>query len=363
MSLLLLNNKYKFSSVGTNYFANVKKYLLINKQTVESYYRNKIDTLDNNVLKDIINDLYRDDTDIVEYIFSISNRKDYVLRNYGIVSSGSRGKALKNIFFKNSIEVLMDKNDGLHIDNIDNMLESWEDIQALNCIEHNYKDSHFHSLNNNLEYIDNKNNISIFTIDFIKLMIQFRCYRRNALSLDRAVSVPEFLYRYVLPNASESLMNISLINYYISSNIDIELNRVRQTHRTPMLLLNNESTFNSYIANISGIFRKMSKNKPYQLLLYRMLLLNTNGLDFIYSRTKNTEYSIINRWANNLSIIKMVYFLISFMGNGGIRFNNDFIANLRTNLKRFERDQGYMPDEVKEYYSGYVNKIQKLIGE
>ena len=32
MSLLLLNNKYKFSTVGTNYFINVKKYLLINKK-------------------------------------------------------------------------------------------------------------------------------------------------------------------------------------------------------------------------------------------------------------------------------------------------------------------------------------------
>ena len=58
MSLLLLNNKYKFSTVGTNYFINVKKYLLINKHTVEEYYRNKIDRVNNNILKDIINDLY-----------------------------------------------------------------------------------------------------------------------------------------------------------------------------------------------------------------------------------------------------------------------------------------------------------------
>lgn len=362
MSLLLLNNKYKFSSVGTNYFTNVRKYLLINKQTVEQYYRNKIDTIDNNILKDIINDLYRDDTDIVNYIFAISNRKDYILRNYGIVSSGSRGKALKNIFFKNSTEILMDKDDGLHIEKLDEMIDNWEDIQALTCIEHNYKDMHYHSLNNKLEYIEDKNNLAIFTIDFIKLMIQFRCYRRRALELDRAVSIPEFLYRYVLPNASESLMDISLMNYYISENSDVELNRIKQTFKTPILLLNNESTFKGYIANISGVFRKMSKNKPYQLLLYRMLLLNTNGLDLIYSRTKNTEYAVTNRWANNVSVIKTLYFLISFMGNGGIRYNRDFITNLRTNLKRFERDQGHMPNNIAEYYNGYVKKIQELIG-
>lgn len=362
MSLLLLNNKYKFSSVGTNYFTNVRKYLLINKQTVEQYYRNKIDTVDNNILKDIINDLYRDDTDIVDYIFSISNRKDYILRNYGIVSSGNRGKVLKNIFFKNSTEILMDKDEGLHIEKLDDMIDNWEDIQSLTCIEHNYKDMHYHSLNNKLEYIEDKNNLAIFTIDFIKLMIQFRCYRKRALELDRAVSIPEFLYRYVLPNASESLMNISLMNYYTSENSDIELSGVKQTFKTPILLLNNESTFKGYIANISGVFRKMSKNKPYQLLLYRMLLLNTNGLDLIYSRTKNTEYAVTNRWANNISVIKTLYFLISFMGNGGIRYNRDFITNLKTNLKRFERDQGYVPNNVSEYYNGYIKKIQELIG-
>lgn len=363
MSLLLLNNKYKFSSIGTNYFTNVKKYLLINKQTVNEYYRNKIDTVSNNILKDIINDLYRDDTDIVDYIFSISARKDYILRNYGIVSTGTRGKALKNIFFKNSIEIIMDRDNGLHFDNIEEMLEKWEDIESLTCIDHNYRDMHFHTLNNKLEYLEDKNNVSIFTIDFIKLMIQFRCYRRNALSLDRAVSIPEFLYRYVFPNASESLMNISLMNYYMSENSDIELNRVKQTFKTPILLLNNESTFNGYIANISGLFRKMSKNKPYQLLLYRMLLLNNNGLDLIYERTKNTEYAVTNRWANNVSIIKTLYFLIKFMGDGGIRFNRDFITNLRVNLKRFERDQGHMPENIKEYYNGYVSKIKQLIGE
>jgi len=363
MSLLLLNNNYKFSTVGTNYFANVRKYLLINKQTVEQYYRNKIDTVDNNILKDIINDLYRDDTDIVNYIFSISSRKDYIIRNYGVVAVGSRGKAIKNIFFKNSIEILMDKDDGLHFEDIDNMLENWEDIQALTCIEHNYKDSHYHTLNNKLEYKNSGNNIAIFTMDFIKLMIQFRCYRQNALRLDRVVSIPEFLYRYVLPNASESLMNISLMNYYMSENSDIELNSIKQTFKTPILLLNNESTFNSYLSNISGVFRKMSKNKPYQLLLYRMLLLNTNGLELIYNRTKNTEYAITNRWANNVSIIKTIYFLIKFMGNGGIRFNKDFIANLRINLKRFERDKGHMPDNIANYYNGYVSKIKEIIGE
>ena len=71
MSLLLLNNKYKFSTVGTNYFINVKKYLLINKHTVEEYYRNKIDRVNNNILKDIINDLYRDEADIVDFVFAI----------------------------------------------------------------------------------------------------------------------------------------------------------------------------------------------------------------------------------------------------------------------------------------------------
>lgn len=361
MSLLLLNNKYKFSSVGTNLFSNVRKYLLINKQTVNEYYRNKIDRVNNNILKDIINDLYREDGDIVNYIFTIKDRKDYVLRNYGIVTEGSKGKVLKNIFFKNSLEVIMDKDDGLHIDKLDEMITNWEDIESLKCIEHNYADTHFHTLDNKLEYIKDENNIAIFTIDFIKLMIQFRCYRRNAIKLDRAVSIPEFLYRYVFPNASESLMDISLINFYITKNINLELNSVKQTSKTPILLLNNESTFNSYIDNISGLFRKMSKNKPYQLLLHRMLLLNSTALINIYSRTENTEYDITNRWANNLSIIKTLYFLIEFMGSGGIRHNRDFITNVRINLKRFERDKGYIPKEVLEYYTGYVNKINKLI--
>lgn len=364
MSLLLLNNKYKFSTVGTNYFINVKKYLLINKHTVEEYYRNKIDRVNNNILKDIINDLYRDEADIVDFIFAISSRKDYVLRNYGIVSTGTRGKALKNIFFKNSIEVIMDKDDGLHIDKLDDMIKDWEDIQALTCIEHNYRDTHYHTLNNKLEYLKDKNNISIFTIDFIKLMIQFRCYRINALKLDRAVSASEFLYRYVLPNASESLMNISLINYYITENIDdVELNEVKQTFKTPIVLLNNKSTFDSYMLNISGLFRKMSKNKPYQLLLHRMLLLNGSTLDFLYDRTKGTEYDITNRWANNLSVLKTLYFIIKFMGDGGVRFNRDFIANLRVNLKRFERDKGHIPPLVLDYYTEYILKIKEIIGE
>lgn len=50
------------------------------------------------------------------------------------------------------------------------------------------------------------------------------------------------------------------------------------------------------------------------------------------------------------------------MGNGGIRFNRDFITNLRTNLKDLRETKGYMPNSVAEYYNGYVEKIQKLIG-
>lgn len=365
-------NKYKFSTTSSNYFVNVKKYLLLNEQTALEYYRNKVDTIPNNILKNIINDLYYNTTDVTEYIFKINNRKIYVLRNHGVVTEGYKGKVLEDVFFRNSREVLMDKDNGLHIEELEYLEKNWESINALTCISHCYLDTRFHSLNNKLEYIDKddnkedkdlKENISIFTLDVVKLMIQFRFYRDNAIRLDRIVSIPEFLYRYVYPNASKGLMNITLMNYYMANNSDLEFGKVKQKDRTPILLLNNESAFNDYMDKISAEFRKMHKGKAYQLLLSKMLLLNSNGLKFAVDEIENLEYSIINRWAVNLARIKIIYFCITFMGPNGIRFNRDFITELKINLKRFERDKGYIPEEIVGYYKSYVDKIQKYLGE
>ena len=51
------------------------------------------------------------------------------------------------------------------------------------------------------------------------------------------------------------------------------------------------------------------------------------------------------------------------MGDGGVRFNRDFITNLRVNLKRFERDKGHIPPLVLDYYTEYILKIKEIVGE
>jgi len=365
MDIFIKDDDIKYSTITISNFKNVQKNSIINLSTVSEKYKDMVSRVNNdNVFVKIINDLYIEESNVLDYIFKIRARKDYVIRNSKVVTTGSKGDVLKDEIMINAKEVFVSVDKDLELDKLVDIQNNWKNIEAVNVLYHCYSGLNFNGLNNKLEYTDNENeNVNIYAVDVVLLMLQYRCYMKNAIAMDRGISIAEFVFRYVYTNMSRDMLNLSILNSYIEYNMDnIVFNTVEARNRLPMVLLGMDSMFNSYMLDFGNKLDKLTK-KDYNFIFYNLKLINTNALEFLDLSRFNTSYSSINRWAMVYSRLRYIYFVISYLGKSSFKLNNDYIARLRTLIKMYKRENSNIPKELLKDYNNYLELIENKIKE
>lgn len=366
MDFFIKESGLKEGDLYTGSFLNIEKNANLNlKETVE-YYNNRVAKVNNdNILVKVINDLYNSETSLIEYIFKIRARKDYVLRNYGIVCNGYKGKVIKDESMINSREIFIAIEGDLTktVEDLKGSLEdNWKKIIPLECKFHCYKDVKYINPNNKIQYLDNMENLVIYNIDITKLMIMFRYYLNNAIQMDRGISIPEFIYRYVYANSTDSFFNISLLNLHLDYLSEFDFSNIVINSKLPIALTNTDNVIENYLLQFNKVISKNSK-KTYTYLMSNINLIDTDALDILSLEDIDINISNINRWSILIGKLKYILFCLKLFGKNGIRLNKTFITKLRVVFKMYDREKMYIPDEVSDYFYKYLDEINLIIGK
>lgn len=366
MDFFIKESGLREGDLYTGSFLNLEKNAILNLDEVIEYYNNRVAKVNNdNILVKIINDLYIKEDSLLDYVFKIRDRKDYVLRNHGVVCNGYKGKVFTDETMINSREIFIStSSDILEVirDLEINMDNDWKKIIPLECKYHCYKDLKFINPNNKIQYLDNEENLVVYNIDITKLMVMFRYYLNNAIQLDRAISIPEFIYRYAYGNSTKSFLNVCLLNRHIDFISEFDFSNININAKLPRLILNIEDIVDKYLLNFSKVLKKSSR-KTYPYLMSNIELINDNALNLLSLEDIDINITNLNRWAILIGELKYILFCIIALGDSGIRLNKTFITKVKLLLKMYNRENMYVPDEVSDYFNKYLDKINLIIGK
>lgn len=363
MDFFIKESGLKESDLYTGSFLNIEKNAILNLNKATEYYNNRVAKVKNDsILVKIINDLYNSESSLLDYIFKIRARKDYVLRNYGIVCNGTKGKVIKDETMINSKEIFIAIDTDLTEELVNSADDNWKTIVPLECTYHCYKDLKFVNPNNKIQYLDSEENVIIYNIDITKLMIMFRYYLENALQMDRGISIPEFIFRYAYANSTQSFLNISLLNRHIDYITKSDFSNISINSKLPEVLLDIEDNVDRYLIQFNKVLKKANK-KTYTYLMSNIELISNDALSILSLDNIDINISNLNRWAILIGKLKYILFCLEAFGKDGIKLNKTFITKIRLLFKMYNRENMYVPDEVSNYFYKYLDKINLIIGK
>lgn len=373
MNFFINNSTYQEGIIHTGTFNNIEKIAIKNINDAKEYYFNRVARVRNdNIFVKIINDLYNAEDDIIDFLFKIKARKEFVARNYGIVTNDTKGKIIDDETFNNSREVFISIDNDMSDLLSSNIEDEWKSTESVKCIYHCFRGMVFLNPNNDITLLNNDENVIVYTVDLEKLLLQYRYYYKNALRMDRSTNIAEFVYRYVYPNLINSFTDIAILNSYIDLNIDtVEINGIaininftdiKVNARLPIVLSNIDSMFNNYSLDLSSKLSKVS-SKTYSYLLMNLRLIEKSALDIVLELEKDSlTITSLNRWCTILPKLKYILFSIIIFKENGKKMNTTFLSGLRVLIKMYKRENIYVPDEISDYFFKYLDGLNLIIG-
>lgn len=373
MNFFINNSEYAEGIVHTGTFNSIEKSAIKNINDAKDYYFNKVARVENsNIFVKLINDLYNAEDDIIDFLFRIKARKEYVARNYGIVTNDTKGRIIDSETFNNSREVFISVDNDMSDLLSSNIEDDWKSTESVKCIYHCFKGMVFLNPDNEITYENKDENVLVYTIDVDKLLLQYRYYYQNAKRLDRSTSIAEFVYRYIYPNLINSFTDIAILNSYIDINtdkveingiaVDIQFSNIRINARLPIVLTNIENAFNNYSLDFSNKLNKSTK-KSYSYLFLNLRLIEKSALDIVTELEKDSlTVTSLNRWCTILPKLKYILFSLIIFKENGRRMNASYISGLRVLIKMYKRENIYVPNEISDYFFKYLDGINLIIG-
>lgn len=373
MNFFINNSEYAEGIVHTGTFNSIEKSAIKNINDAKDYYFNKVARVENsNIFVKLINDLYNAEDDIIDFLFRIKARKEYVARNYGIVTNDTKGRIIDSETFNNSREVFISVDNDMSDLLSSNIEDDWKSTESVKCIYHCFKGMVFLNPDNEITYENKDENVLVYTIDVDKLLLQYRYYYQNAKRLDRSTSIAEFVYRYIYPNLINSFTDIAILNSYVDINtdkvevkgvaVDIQFSNIKINARLPIVLTNIENAFNNYSLDFSNKLNKSTK-KSYSYLFLNLRLIEKSALDIVTELEKDSlTVTSLNRWCTILPKLKYILFSLIIFKENGRRMNASYISGLRVLIKMYKRENIYVPNEISDYFFKYLDGINLIIG-
>ena len=299
-----------------------------------------------NTFTSLLNDIELVMTDdVFETYDSIINDGIYFVNNYYFTTTKNKGKPLKNVILKDIDEFFL-----LEEDSKINLLtfeDEWRDYESIKVIATDNSEITFkHLYKENLNFT----NFVVYKVDLVALVLQYFYWLKEQDEKDSDTDSALFLYQIPFNNVLESFNTISLSNMYLTFNNKKDLITHYDKHEATIPNINN------YILSVAKDWKKILNKQRYR-----------DYYDFtkrFYPFTKslydlNKIVTIINNqneWLYLLSILNSVRYYISF-----IEKDNEFINNLKIELKLFKRKNIMLNDIAAFYLNNLIMEIEERI--
>lgn len=256
-------------------------------------------------------------------------RGPLVSRHLKFTSSLIYGKMFYGTFFGDgNIEYIISDD---HSFNMEQAVTNWREIRALRVIEHPFTDL---SLNNNngMKSVSSQG-VCILTVNLPLLFLQFRCYALSIESTDaeRSILVNRFIQQYVIPNMLYSYTDLSIVNRLLRRHYNEPLDKVLR--RPVFNFIRNEPLLDDVL---DEVYHKLKDNG----LTYPTALANIPSIRSDSAKEALVLPNIAETrqvwWLIMRSRLRIMKGLIDIGGVHGVAKNTNYIAELKTLLKRLE---------------------------
>jgi len=265
--------------------------------------------------------------DIIDYVKVVHSNAEYLAKQFHITSDYSRGRVHANLFYKNSVDILLSiSNNDINIFDIE---ESWYDIEAIKCIYHNDTDLDLQLPDGSKELAYEQ--LYVFEIDLTIIMVQYKYWALQRLNSGMSSNPNVFVGSFLLPSMLPSIFNIALFNRFISIASKVDIPTYRIEHKIPILDLHK---------TVDKVYSKVSKEISNTSITLPMLLetipsmrsnLEVLSIDKVFYNS-NTEWVL---WTARVKYIKDI---IVILGTKGKARNTDIINAIPNDIKLFIRD-------------------------
>lgn len=134
MNFFINNSNINYGVLHTGTFHNLEHKAIKNINDAKEYFQQSSQSKNDNIFVKIINDLYNSENDIVDFLFKIKARKEYVARNYGIVTNDTKGEIIADETLNNSREVFISIDSDMSDLLSSNMSDNWKSDRNQKCI-------------------------------------------------------------------------------------------------------------------------------------------------------------------------------------------------------------------------------------
>lgn len=293
-----------------------------------------------------------------DYVREIEANSKYYARNFGIVTDGNVGETKRDVMFgSGSEEVFLFTTDAYNIFEIES---TWKTVNAVRVIYHSLTDIDFLRPDETIDFY--APTVFIYGIDVKTLLLQYRYWALEQLSMENGTDPAVFVYQYVMTNMMKDIMDISMYNRAIAilkgESLDTYIEK-----RHPFSIVN-------YISRIDDVIKKhvdyIAKSSRDFSTVLEMLptLFSKNGQELIF----NTNLNITtrqSRWAKLLTMLFFIRDILNISNGQTIRRNKNRITDLRMDLRLYERDRSAtspMTDYLTIEYETCLLDIKEKLG-
>lgn len=335
-------------------FDYIKRRYLDEVFKIVDYYQNKDNAVDNRhpLSKIITNTAPNVENEITDYLKVVETNVPYISKQFNITSDKSAGTVFHNVFYKDySTEIMLLVKNDIDIFNLEN---TWRDAKPLRCIYTENTDLDFHIPNGrkSLPY----EQISVFEIDLTLMMLQYKYWALERMSMDKSTNTNVFIATIVLPNSIGNILDLTLFNRYIKIAQGEKIKEFDFDHPFNVLDLSR---------GVDKIYKDVAKD-TVDSSLYLEQLIET--IPCVYNTDMNVAVtinkSIYNKqseWVLWVARISYIRNLIEIMGKRGLRKNKDEVNSLPSKIKLLERRETNVDTQLDiEFMNNFYQDIRLI---
>jgi len=351
-------NKDDFLKYGIrkNFKWNVLHKMYLNEyQKVKEYYRNREYNYENNNMLVKLTKLLKRDitTDPLDYLFYLDANAEYFANQMGIVSNKATGTVMNSVVFNGKSNELY-----IYVDNAVDpryMKDNWRDYESLRFIKTPICDVYYPVL---FDYTLVSGGINIIEIDVKAMMLQYYYWCKDRYLKERDDKANVFIPTVVIPNMSDSLIDLALWNRYVKLTLGRPIPETRIKH--PMYLID-------YSKGIDDIYKNLIKENTKTSIYVTQMMMSIPTLikeDMLDVLVLHKDY--FNRqskwvlWVSRLADIADIY---KMLGKRGKRLNKSLYMSLRYAIKNLKNRDTQVLDKLdksnRNHFKAQLNYLGK----
>lgn len=337
-----------------------RRYITILNYVLNYYHSNDKSVLNNHLFSKIISMLYDNyKTDPMELYRRLNNSRDYISRQFGLVSNASFGKIHNNILYKNNSKEIFISTDTF-IDPYD-FPTNWMDFTPVRIVFGEELNIDFYPFDGTKE--KQFKSLSVFEVDIVILVMMYNYWSLERIQKDMSTNINIFVKTIVLPKIIPSCLDLTIWNRYMN----IFYNNISNTgytyrHPFPIIDMTND---------VDNILRNIINDTNNKTMLYNNILAYVPGI--ISKNAQSTLHINLDYWTKQsewsvwLSRIKYIEFLIDIGGSKGKDRNRLDINKLPEYIRLLENGSTpintMLDDDLKRDFYNSIEKINNLLGK